>query len=163
MTIKKPYVDLIDFLKVNSNKKVSTILDEIKEMCESKKSQSSTIKDNNDNTIAIYCYYHKQWELVEDVPYGKKVSTISGFNTMCKVGVSKWTKAQKTSKDAKNDLLDKVSSGDILPEDIKSLTDDIEIQRVTIDETDKPIGYASSEELMSQIENTIGYTTIGEE
>lgn len=148
MSIKKPYVEIIDFLELNRDKKVKSILDELKDMCQSKKSNSTVMLNNDNEVIAIYCYYHKQWELVKDVPYGKKANTNSGLNTMCKVGVSKWTKAQKVAKDQNQELLTKVSSGDILPSDILSHQHDIEVQRLTIDETDMPIGYSNEEELM---------------
>jgi len=98
MTIKKPYVSLVEFLESNKNKNVSSILEEVKLMCESKKVASTVIYDENGKLIAVFCYYHKQWELVKDVPYGSKANTQSGLNTMCKVGVSKWTKAQRDAK-----------------------------------------------------------------
>ena len=146
MSIKKPYVELIEFLTANENKKVSTILEQVREMCESQKSTSTVLRDKDDNIIAIFCYYHKQWELVKDIPYGKKANTQTGLNTMCKVGVSKWTKAQKVAKDSKEELLEKVSIGEIEIGDIQKHQRDIEVQRVTIDTTDMPIGYSSEQE-----------------
>ncbi len=147
MSIKKPYVSLVEFLEANGNKKVSSILEEIKLMCESKKTGSTLIKID-DKVVAIFCYYHKQWEIIEHVPYGSKANTVSGLNTMCKIGTSKWTKAQRDAKKAKESLLDGVSNGDINPADIKSLQEDIEHSRLVIDTTDMPIGYANEEEVM---------------
>lgn len=151
MSIKKPYVELVEFLEANKEKKVSTLIDSIYEMCESKKSSSTVMKDSDGNVIAIFCYYHKQWELLSEVEYGSKVNTQSGFNTMCKVGVSKWTKAQRDAKSAKEDLLNKVASGEVEPQDIAKLQEDIEETRTTIDTTDMPNGYASESELMEVI------------
>ena len=105
MSIKKPFVELVDFLTANKNKKVDTILQEVLLMAESKKRDTTTIKDADDNVIAIYCYYHKQWELLDNVPYGAKKSSANGYNTMCKVGVSKWTKAQSMAKKAKGQII----------------------------------------------------------
>lgn len=147
MSIKKPYTSLVKFLESNKNKKVSSILEEIKLMCESKKTGSTLIKID-DKVVAVFCYYHKQWEIVEHVPYGSKANTQSGLNTMCKVGTSKWTKAQRSAKKAKEALLDGVSTGDTNPADIKSLQEDIEQTRLIIDTTDMPVGYASEEEVM---------------
>ena len=40
---------------------------------------STFIKDADGNVIAIYCYYHKKWELVEHIEYGKKANTATGL------------------------------------------------------------------------------------
>ena len=149
MNIKKPYVEVVEFLMANENKKVSSILGEILLMCESKKTDSTVIKDFDGNIVAIYCWYHRQWELLKDVPYGSKANSTSGYNTMCKVGVSKWTKAQRDAKQAFADLLTKVSKGEVEPADIVKLQQDIEAKRLLIDETDKPIGFASEEEVLN--------------
>lgn len=151
MNIKKPYVEVVEFLMANENKKVSSIIGEILLMCESKKQDSTAIKDSDGNIIAIYCWYHKQWELVKDVPYGAKANSTTGLNTMCKVGVSKWTKAQRDAKQALAELLTKVSKGEVEPTDIVKLQQDIEAKRLLIDETDKPIGFASEEEVLNHI------------
>jgi len=148
MTIKKPYVSLVEFLEANKNKNVSSILEEVKLMCESKKTTSTTLYNEDGKLLAVFCYYHKQWELVKDTPYGSKANTQSGLNTMCKVGVSKWTKAQRDAKKANEELLTKVGCGDILPEDIKKHQEDIEEARLLIDTTDMPIGFANEEDIV---------------
>jgi len=147
MSIKKPYVSLVEFLEINENKKVSSILEEIKLMCESKKTASTVIRDSNGEVLAVFCYYHKQWELVADVEYGSKANTQSGLNTMCKIGVSKWTKAQRDAKKANEELLTSVASGDILPNDIKAHQVDIETKRLDMDTIDMPQGFANEEDL----------------
>lgn len=147
MNIKKPYVEIVEFLKTNENKKVSSIIGEILLMCESKKQDSTVIRDANEQVVAIYCWYHKQWEIVKDVPYGSKANSTSGYNTMCKVGVSKWTKSQRDAKTALANLLTQVGKGEIEPSDIVKLQQDIEAERNAIDTTDMPIGFASEEEV----------------
>jgi len=147
MSIKKPYVELVEFLQQNENKKVSSILEEILAMCESKKSSSTTIEDSDGNLIAIYCYYHKQWELISEVEYGSKANTKHGLNNMCKNGTSHWYKQQREAKKASTDLLDQVSSGDIAVEDIVTKQAEIEILRNDIDMSDAPKGFASEAEL----------------
>ena len=147
-TIKKPYEDIVKFLEANENKKVSSILGDILLMCESKKQSSTVIKNADDKVIAIYCYYHKQWELLKDVPYGSKANSTSGYNTMCKVGVSKWTKAQRDAKNSLANMLTQVSEGKVEPSDIAKLQQDIEDTRNKIDATDMPIGFASEEDVL---------------
>jgi len=150
MTIKKSYIDIVEFLQANENKKVSSIMEQVFLMAESKK-QSSTHLMNDDGTVyAIFCYYHKQWEIVIDVPYGSKANTVTKLNTMCKVGNAKLTKKQRDSKLAKEALLDGVSNGSINPADIKELKADIEVVRLTMDTTDMPIGFTSEEEVLAQ-------------
>ena len=75
MSIKKSYVEIVNFLEDNKEKKVSSILDEILSMVESKKSPSTVLMDAEGNVIAIFCYYHKQWELFSEVEYGSKANT----------------------------------------------------------------------------------------
>lgn len=147
MKVKKSFEEIIDFLKANQNKKVSSIIDEIYSMCESKKQSSASIKDENGKVLAIFCYYHKQWEIVADVIYGSKVTSTTGLNTMCKIGTSMWTKQQRDSKKATIELLEDVSLGNVLPADILLHQDDIETKRNTIDETNMPKGYASASEV----------------
>jgi len=150
MTIKKSYEDIVAFLQANENKKVSSIMAEVLLMAESKK-QSTTSLFNDDGTVfAIFCYYHKQWEIVEDVPYGSKANTTTKLNTMCKVGNAKWTKKQRDAKNALANLIDKVANGTIQPADIKSRKDDIEAIRLTMDTDDMPIGYADEATLMAR-------------
>lgn len=147
MTIKKAYVEVLELLEANKNKKVSTILDELTILCSAKVASSTCIRDEDNNVIAIFCYYHKQWELVADVVYGKKASTATGFNTMCKVGTSKWTKQQSIAKKANNELLTLLAEEEIKPSDIKPMQADIEAKRVAIDATDMPVGFASEADI----------------
>jgi len=150
MTIKKSYTDIVEFLQANENKKVSSIMAEVMLMAESKK-QSSTHLMNDDGTVfAIFCYYHKQWEIVADVEYGSKANTVTKLNTMCKIGNSKWTKKQRDAKTAKSELLDNVANGSIQPSDIAIMMTDIESNRLTMDTTDMPIGYADEEALLAR-------------
>lgn len=145
MAIKKSYTDIIAFLQANENKKVSSIMDEIYSMAESKKQSTTSLFDDEGNVVAIFCYYHKQWEIVSDVPYGSKKNTNTKLNTMCKVGTSMWTKKQRDFKKGEAELLENVANGNIQPSDIKGHKDDLEVQRLTIDVTDMPIGYSDDE------------------
>jgi len=147
MSIKKSYIEIVEFLQANENKKVSSILEQVLAMAESKKASKTFIEDSNGKVIAIYCYYHKQWELLEDVPYGSKVNSSTGFNTMCKVGTSMWTKKQRDAKTAKSQLLDDVSNGSIEPSMLKDELAHIEDIRLTMDTTNMPVGFANANEL----------------
>lgn len=144
--IKVAYKDVIAFLEANQNKKVKTILDELKELCSSKGSSigSTFLKDDDGNTTAIYCYYFKQWMPLSDVEFGLKASTASGFNTMCKEGVSFWTKQQRVAKKSSEELLDKLSNGELLASDLPEAREAIEVERKLIQESKVNIDYMFS-------------------
>ena len=130
MAIKKDYQLIVEFLEANQNKKVATILEQLREMC----SQSNTVtfkKDADGNVTEVFCYYHKRWELVSEHEYGKKASNkATGLNTMCKVGYNQWTKQQSAAKKAKEQLLARVAAGEEL--DIGAELELIEAQRQLI-------------------------------
>lgn len=131
--VKKAFVELYEFLEANKNKKVSTVLPELYEMVKkSKNSGSETgrnfIKDEDGNVIAVFCYYHKQWELVANVEYGKKASNAStGLNTMCKKGVSAWSKQQRDYVKNKDELLNSLLAGNIEQAEMRAKLDDLNV------------------------------------
>ena len=122
MTVKKQYEELHALLELNKNKKVSTIMPQLVELMNRKNNASGQantfIKDDEGNVIAIYCYYHKQWELIAKCDYGSKKGTATGLNTMCKEGVSKWTKQQRVKKQAEAGLLVQVAKKELEVDDI---------------------------------------------
>ncbi len=120
--VKKAYVELYQLLNDNPTKQVKTLMPQLLELMQSKSGGGSNgktfIKDAEGNVTHVYCYYHKKWEDVSIAEYGKKANTASGLNTMCKEGVSAWTKQQSAKKKAEAALLTKVASGELKPEDI---------------------------------------------
>lgn len=132
MAIKKDYVELVNFLETNKNKKVETILDLVREMC-SQKVETTFKKDESGNVTHVYCYYHKVWEDVSQVEYGKKASNkATGLNTMCKVGLNQWSKQQRVAQKEKNELLEKMAKGEVSQEEFTQELDAIELRRNTI-------------------------------
>lgn len=133
--IKKQYVELVEFLEANKGKKISSIIDEVRAMCEAKKggSDGKTFeKDEEGNVVRVFCWYHKEWEDVATTEYGTKKGTATGLNTMCKQGVSAWTKQQRVAKQAKNDVLNRIMSGELTTEEAQPLLAEIEDARTTI-------------------------------
>ena len=147
MTIKKQFIPLVEFLEKNKNKKVESILDSIISMVESKKKDTTFIKDSKGNVIAIFCWYHKQWEILSEVKYGKKKNSTTGYNQMCKVGNSLWTKARNKAIKEKDELIVKVSKGEIDPSKLPQMMEDIEETRKKVDNTNKPKGYKTEDEV----------------
>ena len=130
MTIAK----ITELLEQNSNKKVSTITDELMALVSGLKRGVSTtvVRDADGEVFAIYCYYHKKWELISECEFGAKKSTASGLNSMCKEGVSNWTKQQRVAKVAKLGLIDQLMAEEIQQSDLVGLQAEIELARTYI-------------------------------
>ena len=115
MKVKKQYEELYTLLtQALENKpkvQLATIMPDILTLIQGKASGSATTfrKDEEGNVTYVYCYYHKKWEPVEHIAYGKKANTATGLNTMCKEGVSAWSKQQRVYNKAKHDLLEQVA------------------------------------------------------
>ena len=122
ITIKKNFQEIYDVLNNNGDKKVKDLLPELISMMESKQ-RDSNHRTNENGKLEIFCYYHKQWEVVGEVEYGTKTNSVTGYNTMCKIGVNNWTKQQRDHKKAKADLLNKIADGEL---DIADLNDELE-------------------------------------
>tara|TARA_R110000851_G_scaffold14313_4_gene48490 strand:- start:2373 stop:2840 length:468 start_codon:yes stop_codon:yes gene_type:complete len=144
--VKKVFADIAVLLEENSNRKVSTILPQLMELMTSKNSGGSDIgktflKDENGEVVAIFCYYHKKWELVSDCEYGSKKGTSTNLNTMCKEGVSHWTKQKRVAKKGKEDLLNQVMDGEVAQEDIGSAMAELELSSKVIVAREDGHGY----------------------
>lgn len=152
--VKKPFVNLMSFLEINKDKKVSAILEQVKELVESKKKDSTIRKDDKGNITHIFCYYHKEWESVS--LYGPKQSSHSGFNTMCKVGVNQWTKQQSDFKKSKDEVLTRVMKGELKPENLQEELKKLEVIKDRIvklgDEVKKPLSKA---EVNAQVQRIV--------
>lgn len=138
MAIKKAYVEIIDLLESHLNSKVETVMEAVIALASAKTKggtagASSFVKDSEGNVTSIFCYYHKKWEDVTACDYGSKANSPTGLNNMCKEGVSMWTKQQRAAKKAKEELLNSVASGDILPEDLGKEQEDIEAARGAVE------------------------------
>jgi len=161
MTIKKAYVGIIDFLESNKNKKVSTILPEVKVLCESKTKAGASgiktfLKDSDGTILGILDYYFKRWmPLVgsKAVEYGIKANSPSGFNPMCKKGVSYWTKQQAVAKKAMGKMLDDLENGKLECSDIADRKVEIEVAKTEIVEELTLAMFSTKEELIDYLDS----------
>lgn len=154
--IKKDFVAIVAFLEANQSKKVSSILPELLELCTKKASGGSDIgktfiKNDKDEVVAVYCYYHKQWEVVAEVPYGAKAGTSTGLNTMCKEGVSNWTKQQRKAKQAESELLSKLASGELEVSQLAEAKADIEAGKAEVVAREDGHGFTTADEVMAYL------------
>ena len=134
MTIKKVYIELHTLLLNNKKKKVSDLMPDILELMNSKTSDLNHRVDVKGNVTHVFCYYHKQWEDIITYPYGSKSNSTTGLNTMCKIGVNKWTKQQRVYKQSKAELLDQLASGDLEIGDLAGKLEEIEAAKDHIEE-----------------------------
>lgn len=138
MAIKKAYQEIVDFLRANMEVTVGEVITTVEELAAAKKggggqrTASTVKKDADGNVIAIFCYYHKQWEDPSVVEYGARASSPTGLNNMCKEGTSQWTKQQNQAKKDNEALLQGVLAGEITPEEARDMKDDIEEARKAI-------------------------------
>ena len=129
-TIKKGYVEVYNILVANKDKKISSIMDQLLPIMESQQRDKNHFEDNDG--LHVFCYYHKEWELTQQVEYGKKVNTSTGLNSMCKVGTNQWTKQQREFKKSKSELLDLVSKGELNIENINDEIEKLEVEKDSI-------------------------------
>ncbi len=116
--IKKAYVEIIDFLEANGDKKVKTIIADVIKLVAAKGAGggggiTSFHKNEAGDVVAIRDYYFQLWISPGVVEFGAKASSPTGLNNMCKEGVSNWTKQQRVARVAKEDLLGKIASEEI--------------------------------------------------
>lgn len=136
MNIKKAYVELFEVLEANQGKKVSTIMPQLLELMTSKSGGGvggkTFVKDDEGQVTHVFCYYHKKWEAVAECEYGSKAGTATGLNTMCKEGVSAWTKQQRTFAKGKENLLTKLLDGEVTQEEAGTIQDELEAERTIV-------------------------------
>lgn len=157
MSVKKAYKEIIDYLNTNQNVKVADVLPKVIEMASAKSNRSTAgstfIKDTEGNVVAINCYFYRRWmPLIGDkaVEFGKKANTTTGLNTMCKAGVSGWSKRERDYKKAQADMLDNVKTGKIKVTDIEAEQQKMEELRKAISETD--LGFDNKENIVKYLE-----------
>lgn len=134
--IKKQFAEVYEILSANQDKKVSSILELLLPVMESKQRDSNQ-RINEAGNLEIFCYYHKEWEDTTLIEYGRKANTKTGLNTMCKVGVNCWTKQQRDYKEAKASLLEQIADKKITPDQLPGLISDLETEKdriLTIEE-----------------------------
>ena len=134
MSIKKAFIPLVELLEANKTKLVSAVIEQVIELTSAKaggggRASNTVHKNDKDEVTHIFCYYHKKWEAIKDVEYGKKASSPTGYSNMCKEGTAAWTKQQRDAKNGKDTLLADVAAGTVAATDIKSKMDKLEKAR----------------------------------
>lgn len=153
MAIKKAFEGIVDILENNLDKKVKNVLPEITALCEAKKGGSGAagtfLKNDGGTVVAILCYYYKRWMVVNEVEFGPKANSSTGYNSMCKEGVRHWTKQNNAAKKAAGDLLTQVKAGTLAVENIAAEEKTIAENRAKIEATD--LGFETKEQVIAHL------------
>ena len=155
-SIKKVFTEINAFLSANQGKLVSEVMPELLAMMSAKVTNNgpASFKNEKGEVIAVYCYYHKKWELVNQHVYGAKSGTNTGLNSMCKLGVNQWTKQQREGKKAEAELLTKLANGELKVEDLVEARQSIEDKKSSIVFVESyPIAFDTLEELENYLED----------
>lgn len=157
MSIKKVFNELNTLLSTNQDKLVSELMPQLIELMSSKNASGSngptSYKDENGKVIAVFCYYHKKWELVADHEYGLKAGTTTGLNSMCKLGVNQWTKQQREFKKAQSALLVKLANGELEVGQLNEVQAELNAAKDSIVFVESyPIAYDSLDDLLDSLE-----------
>ena len=137
-TIKKAYTEIVELLEAHAEHKVKSILPQVIELASAKTGggggRATTFHKNADGiVVAIRCFYFGLWMSPEVAEFGKKASSSTGFNSMCKAGVSLWTKQQRDAKKAREELLTAVADGSISPSELPAQLAGIEEARAQVE------------------------------
>lgn len=156
--IKKAYTEIVDLLQANDDQLVADILPQVVALTSAKAggggSRATTFHRNEEGVIVgVKCYYYGLWMSPEVVDFGKKASSATGLNSMCKEGVSHWTKQQSVFNKARAALLDDVMNGAVQAEDLAAVTAELEEAKNAVVEREDDYGFASLEELLEDNAN----------
>lgn len=160
--IKKAFLPIVEALhaamKADPKVKVSAVLADIEALASAKSGagggKATTFhRDEAGNVVAIKCYYHGLWMDPRVAEFGEKKSSASGFNSMSKDGMSKWTKQNAAAKKAKEELLLKVQSGEIAAHSIADELAAIDAARSTVIAREDGYGFTTLEECLQDSQN----------
>jgi len=130
--VKKVYQPLIELLEANANKNVKTLMPQILEMVQSKQLDKTFKRDEEGKVTHVFCYYHKEWESVDECDYSPRPKSASGLNNMCKIGTNQWNKQNRDFKKAKEGLLDKLMNGLLAQSELEDAMAEAELAQKVI-------------------------------
>lgn len=154
MTIKKAYIEIVDLLIANKDKKVSSILDQVTELASAQRASAETtsIRNLKGIVVAIRDAYSNRWCAIvgeKAVEFGIKANTSTGYNPMTKLALNQHNKQQREAKQAGADLLGEVAAGNVQPTEIEGALAKIEETRTA--SVDLKEGFGSKEKLVDYL------------
>lgn len=118
MAIKKVFQPLMSLLAANMGSTVEAIYAQAEALVSAKVGggggKATNFHRTEDGTVAaVFDYAFKVWVDPRLVEFGPKAGTPTGLNTMCKAGVSAWTKLQADFKKGKDAVVAELLAGKI--------------------------------------------------
>ena len=160
LKIKKAFEPIVTLLESNADSIAPELLAQVKELASAKVGggggKATTFhRDENGEVVAIKCYYHKLWMSPQVAEFGAKKGSASGFNSMCKDGVSKWTKQKAAADKAEAAILDDIANGDLdgTAEAIQARRDEIAAEASQIIPREDGYGFETLEECLEDLAN----------
>lgn len=149
--VKKAFQPIINLLQANLDEKVSDVIEQVIELtaAKSRAGGAQTFhRDEDGNVVAIFDYYFKKWMPLSHIEFGKKANSASGYNTMCKEGVSNWTKQQREFKSGQTQLLEELMESAITQEEAQERNAALEEAKNRIVPHSTGIGFETLEECL---------------
>lgn len=154
--IKKAFAPIVNLLEANLSLTVEEILPQVVELAAAKTGggsgggrASEFHRDEDGNVVAIRCYYHKLWMDPRVVEFGAKKDSATGYNNMCKDGVSKWTKANNAVKKINDDIINEVIAGEIAADQVETVRAERVEEAKTIVPREDGYGFETVEECLA--------------
>lgn len=152
--IKKGLIELVKLVEARKGKVIDDkFIEDFRYYCVSKKKSSVILLDADDKIVGKFCWYHKKWELFKDNEFGIKSGDSSGFNSMCKSGVSSWTRSQSAIKKLDAEALKKVKAGKLKINDIEKFVNNETEKLKVIEYPDKYKGYDDEVKALKEVKN----------
>tara|TARA_R110000850_G_scaffold37265_1_gene98121 strand:+ start:303 stop:806 length:504 start_codon:yes stop_codon:yes gene_type:complete len=160
-TIKKAFQPILTLLTIameaNPEATIASVINEVTDLTSAKTGSgggkaTAFHRDENGEVVAIKCYYHKLWMDPRVVEFGKKATSPTSMNNMCKDGVSKWTKQQRDIKQSEAGLLTRVTSGELAITDIEAEQERIQADAKIITPREDDYGFETLEECIADSE-----------
>jgi len=126
MAVKKVFQPVMTLLAANMGATVESIYAQVEALVSAKVGggggKATNFHRAEDGTVvAVFDYAFKVWVDPRLVEFGPKAGTPTGLNTMCKAGVSAWTKAQNEFKKAKDGIVADLLGGKITADEAQDL------------------------------------------
>lgn len=133
MAIKKAFQPIMTLLAANMSATVADVYEQVEALVSAKVGgggkASNFVRNSAGEVVAILDYAFKKWVDPRLVEFGPKAGTPTGLNTMCKAGVSAWTKAQAEFKKGKDAVVAELLAGQISSEDANERIAELEAAR----------------------------------
>lgn len=158
MSIKKAFEPILALLTTaleqNPKVRLSDVIDEVTQLASAKSGagggKATTFHRNEaGEVVGIKDYYFGTWMDPRVVEFSPKKSSASGFNSMSKEGTSNWTKQNSAYKKGKEELLEKLASGDIAQGDLAGHLQALEDAKSTIIAQKDGYGFETLEQLLA--------------